>query len=610
MKLGTAAAKSRPQSAAAAPTAPRLRASAEWVTGITRGREGVTVVTLEHRGEKPVLRALVRRPIGVDAADDEVAAATRAALAEAKRAGGRLGRIVAAMPARTTVIRQAQFPQLAQGEMVAAIQGEARRHIPLDLREAGLDFQVVAQDQHQQQTRVVLVAAPRRAINEQVEVLERIGAEPWVVDAKPLAAINALMRQQPLAAEEALGLLEVSPKGATLTLVTDQGHLLTRGVGLGYAERDPGLAPQPFDPNAETVEESAARIAARAALMRQPGQARNAGPSNNVNMDALASQPRATKDDQGRRAADSAEVPVGMAGLERLAQDVRRSITFFQQVIGHRATMRLYVVGAAERRAEVSTYLSRVLSMKCLTPDPLANLDRADGVTVAEDATGALAQDTLIAVGLALRTSQSGGVSPTTFRVNLYMERGRRQQRQRKRMLSTVGASALVMVNALALAFLLVATHAVQGYVKADAKEIAAIKQRTEQLVAASGARGAARHTLDVARSNRPVWSPALASVAGAEPGGVNLTAVSFTGGLPTAPDDTASATLTIRGEVEGGGADPYAVVTRYVEALRTTPAMQRSFPVVKLSSTWEDHTGSQLTRNFEIVCTKKDAVQ
>ena len=181
------------------PAAARLRASTEWVTGITRGRDGVTVLTLEHRGEGPVLRALARQPIAVDAPDEDVADAIRAALAEAKRQAGRTGRIVASMPARTTIIRQAQFPQLPQNELVAAIQGEARRHIPLDLREAGLDFQVLAQDVHQQQTRVILVAAPRRSLTEQVAILNRAGAEPWIVDAKPLAAINALLRQRPLA---------------------------------------------------------------------------------------------------------------------------------------------------------------------------------------------------------------------------------------------------------------------------------------------------------------------------------------------------------------------------------------------------------------------------
>ncbi len=610
MKLARPASSKLRLPSPAASAGPRLRASAEWVTGVARGRDGVTVVTLEHRGDTPVVRAVARRPLAVDAVLDEVADATRDALADAKHQAGRTGRVVAAMPARTTVIRQAQFPHLETGEMVAAIQGEARRHIPLDLREAGLDFQVVAQDQQQQQTRVVLVAAPRRNINEQVEMLDRIGAEPWVVDAKPLAAINALLRQSPLSPEEALGLLEVSPKGATLTLVTNEGHLLTRGVGLGYGERDPGLSPKPFDPDAETVEESAARQAARASEVGRTSGNALAGPSTNVRPEALAAKPGSPSLTKGRRTVDSTPAPSGVAGLERLAQDVRRSITFFQQVIGHRATMRLFVVGTAERREEVSSYLSTVLSLPCLTPHPLAGLEQPNGLKLPEGADGAFAGDTLVAVGLALRTTTRGDAPSTTFRVNLYMERGRREARARKRMLSTVAGSALVMLNALALTFLLLATHTVQGYIKADAKEISAVKDRTQRLIASCGARGAARHTLDVARSNRPLWSPSLAGVAGAAPHGLTLSSVSFAGGLPTAPDDTASATLTIRGRVDGGGADPYGVVTRYVESLRHSPAVKNSFPVVKLSSTWEDHAAGPVSRNFEILCAKKEAVQ
>ncbi len=216
-----------------------MRGGKRLVTGVQRSRDAVTVLTAEHRPAGVTVRALVRRDLGPEeTSGDGLAAALRAAFGEARKQAGGLGTVVAALPARTAVIREAQFPGLSREELVAAIQGEARKHIPLDLREAEFDFQVVSRDEERKAMQVLLVAVPRRNVAEIVEPLARAGAEPWVVDIEPLAAVNALLAALPLGENEALGLLEVGAHGSTFTLVSEGGHFLTRSVGTAYGPGD------------------------------------------------------------------------------------------------------------------------------------------------------------------------------------------------------------------------------------------------------------------------------------------------------------------------------------------------------------------------------------
>jgi Tfp pilus assembly PilM family ATPase/Tfp pilus assembly protein PilN len=535
-----------------------MQGRARLVTGVVRGRDSLTILTAEHDAHGVTVRAVVRQDVPHDADGAALTTALRATLAEARKSAGGLGCIISVLPARTAVVREAQFPILSQAELVAAIQTEARKHIPLDLRESDFDFQVVSHDEQLKAMHVLLVAVPRRNVVDLVTPLAQAGAEPWIVDIEPLAAVNALLHLDPLASDEALGLLEVGTFGSTFTLVTAEGHFLTRSVGSGYTADASGL-----------------------------GAASNISPQGAVS-------------DRERRSAEA----------DPLALDVRRTLTFFQQVTGRKPALRLRVVGPRKLRDQAAVRLSAALELTCTVPAPLDHVRLARGVVVPEELHGEAAMELLVALGLGLRVPiKAPQPAKPLFAINVYPDRARRKRRERKRMGYVVAASLVVAVNVFALGFLLLATRNLAAFVREDVAELERIKARTTQLAQAGGANGAARETLERARAARHTWSPALASVAASLPSSLMLTSVGLAGST-VSPDDSLGTTLTLRGIVMQAGSDPYAPVTAYVESLRALPDMQHAFPVIRLASTWEARTVDAVVRNFEIRCAMKEQMK
>ncbi len=535
-----------------------------WVTAVLRGREAVTVLTAEHKASGLVVRGLAHRAARAGDEDAE-RAAMRGALLDARKQARGAGITVTALNARTAVMREAQFPLFTPDELVAALQSEARRHIPLDLRESAFDYQVLARDEQAQVTHVLLVAVPRRNLVDTVEPMSRVGAEPWIIDVEPLAAVNALLHFEPLESEQALGLIEITQNGLTFTLLSADGHFLTRTVGAYDNE-----------PGAELV-----------AATADPFQQRDADRRFN---DPLAAGESSVTD------------------ADRLTLDVRRTLSFFQQTLGRKPRMRLRVVGPNPLRSEVIARLQSALQIDDISTAPVDRIPFAKNVRAPEALVTGESADLLVAFGLALRHISPKGTQRPWLAINVYPDRGRRQKRERSRMVGVAAASFVLALNAGALGFLLLATQNLARNVRSSAAEVEHIKAEAVRVQSTAGHALAERETLDKRRTTRMVWSPALVATASRLPWSLELTSVAL---ASASAEDTLGTAITIRGiVVQSTNADPFGPVTEYVENLRESPTMQRLFPYVDIINTWEATTTGSTTRNFEIRCSRREQVR
>lgn len=169
---------------------------------------------------------------------------------------GRLGRIAVAVGGQDASVREVVMPPISEKELRRALPFEARKHLDVEGMTAPiLDAQIVGgapptEPGGPAQTRVVLAAAARPQRDFALGVLARAGLEPEVVDAEPLACLNALVAAIPgdERGDAPLGLLDLGGRHAGLYITSAQGGLLARSLGSGpprgdAAARDAYLRP-------------------------------------------------------------------------------------------------------------------------------------------------------------------------------------------------------------------------------------------------------------------------------------------------------------------------------------------------------------------------------
>ena len=110
-------------------------------------------------------------------------------------AAGIRGRKVAlSLPGSAVVAREISMPRMSPAELAGSIGWEAERHIPFELRDVNLDYQVVGQgtDADRRPTLVVLLAAAKKStIAEYAAVAAEAGCVPAIVDVAAFALQNA-----------------------------------------------------------------------------------------------------------------------------------------------------------------------------------------------------------------------------------------------------------------------------------------------------------------------------------------------------------------------------------------------------------------------------------
>jgi Tfp pilus assembly PilM family ATPase len=161
-----------------------------------------------------------------------------------------LGHVAAGIDGSEIRFREVVMPPLTEAELRQALPFESRKH--LDLEEISspiVDAQILgpappAEEGGPEQIRVLLAAAPRSRRDFVLQVLARLGIEPEVVDLAPLAALNALFASpavREIDPEQALALLDLGGRHATVHIASRSGGLLSRVVG------DPASAGEPPD---------------------------------------------------------------------------------------------------------------------------------------------------------------------------------------------------------------------------------------------------------------------------------------------------------------------------------------------------------------------------
>lgn len=202
------------------------------VVGLDVGTSAVRAAEVNARKDPPLLIRFAQVGLAGGAmVDGEIADPDLvvAAVRELWRRGGFKNRRVAMGVAnQKVVVRQVDLPYLPEQELRGALQFQVQEFIPIPIDEAILDFQVLEEflgEKGERMMRLLLVAAQREMIGAFVDVAQRAGLDPAVIDLSPFASLRALVGRVPgvLAGGEGEAIVNVGA-GVTTIVVQENGN--------------------------------------------------------------------------------------------------------------------------------------------------------------------------------------------------------------------------------------------------------------------------------------------------------------------------------------------------------------------------------------------------
>src|SRR5215471_8735974 len=145
--------------------------------------------------------------------------------------------VATAISGPSVIVKRIRLPQMTEQELSEAIQGEAEQHIPFEIADVNIDFQMLpaAQEDDERadnQMDVLLVAAKKDKIRDYTNLLTTAGLNPVVVDID----VFALENEYELAIGQGEGVVALVDIGATtmnINVLKAGSTLFQRDIAIG-----------------------------------------------------------------------------------------------------------------------------------------------------------------------------------------------------------------------------------------------------------------------------------------------------------------------------------------------------------------------------------------
>lgn len=270
--------------------------------------------------------------------------------------------VVAAVSGRAVIVKRITMNRLSAEDAHQAVTWEAEQHVPYDINDVSLDFEILgpaANDPKQMQ--VLLVAAKKDMVMSFSDLIREAGLDPLIVDVDSFAAQNALEANYSLAPEEVIATLNV---GAEITNIN-----ITQG-GVPYFTKDIQLGGHTFIETAQ----------------------------RKFNL----SQSEAGSAVRGEGSAGVEITPVIEQACEGLATALERAQAYLRTAGEAGAISRILICGGAALTPGLPEFLNRRFGVPAEIANPLSRIQYDPVLFTGQDVMQVAPQLT-VAIGLALR---------------------------------------------------------------------------------------------------------------------------------------------------------------------------------------------------------------
>ena len=234
--------------------------------GLDIGSGLIKLVAISHSSGGPVLTKVACTSVMNDAIVDGevmdpaiVAEAIKGLLASA---GIKTKNVVTAVGGRDVIIKKIAMDRMKEVEAREVIRWEAEQHVPFDMDNVELDFQILDPQGEGLQMTVLLVAAKRELVEHKMALLSGLGLEANIIDVDAFALHNAFEVNYPEAMRGVVGLVNIGHETTNINILDDGVPVLTRDIPVGTRrfkedlQRERGFSAEEADKVLQGVESS------------------------------------------------------------------------------------------------------------------------------------------------------------------------------------------------------------------------------------------------------------------------------------------------------------------------------------------------------------------
>ena len=335
--------------------------------GLDIGSGLIKLVAISHASGGPVLTKVAFTSIGNDAIVEGeimdpgiVAEAIKECMATA---GVKTKQVVTAVGGRDVIVKKITMDRMQENDAREVIRWEAEQHVPFDMDNVELDFQILDPEGEGLQMTVLLVAAKRELVEHKLALLADVGLQPSIIDVDAFALHNAFEINYPEAMNGVVGLVNIGHENTNIYILDDGIPVLTRDIPVGTRRF-------------------------REDLQRERGQS-------------------AEEAERLLQGSATGEIPDGFlqSRTEELAVGIERAGAFLQTASRSAGGIgRIFITGGGARIPRLSRALGDRLKIPVQLANPIEKLQVAEGVfdTMQVDEVAPLL---MLPIGLALRTA-------------------------------------------------------------------------------------------------------------------------------------------------------------------------------------------------------------
>jgi type IV pilus assembly protein PilM len=205
--------------------------------GLDIGSGLVKLVVIDHsKGEPELVKVAITRVLADAIVEGEVM--DPGIVSDAIRGlflsgGVKQHQVVAAVGGRDVIVKKIQMDRMKEADAREVIRWEAEQHVPFDMENVELDFQILDPGGEGLQMSVLLVAAKREVIANKVSLLTDAGLVPEIIDVDAFALHNAFEVNHPDAMQGMVGVLNIGHEVTNINILEDGVPVLTRDLPIG-----------------------------------------------------------------------------------------------------------------------------------------------------------------------------------------------------------------------------------------------------------------------------------------------------------------------------------------------------------------------------------------
>ena len=154
-----------------------------------------------------------------------------------EQAGVESKEVVTAVSGRAVIVKKVVMDKMPPEDAREAIFWEAEQHIPFDIDDVCLAFQILNEDIGANQMEVLLVAAKKDMVNTHANLIKDAGLAPIIIDVDSFAVQNCFEINRGMASEEeekkVIGLVNMGSDMTNINIIQNNSPQFTRDIGAG-----------------------------------------------------------------------------------------------------------------------------------------------------------------------------------------------------------------------------------------------------------------------------------------------------------------------------------------------------------------------------------------